>query len=428
MTAEEQAQTRQWAHSRATLVKELKEKLLKLGLKTSGKKEDLAKRLATDGRLDKQEAATKEKAARLITGEHLDKLKSYLNGIGGKAAKLMHPYSTNVLESMNSLKAGLAGKHWRRIGTHSARADLALLRFNLVYNAAESEHFLVKLLEECSVPPTDIPDSCHAYCKKSMHESKRNRKVRQDSRGKRSKTDRTVKRKTMELKCVAQVIAGGGQHMEELEFIKGSTYGGKRIMDAAARDEEFDDVEIIEENRVSTTTEETWMENIRVTEAQAAAIASYPQGSDLWKKSREGRITASNFHRAVGRNNATFVRDQVWAKTFKGNEHTEHGQKSEPKARAAYKSRVVQYLNLTDVSRIEIEQRGLIVPLEDSWLGASPDGIVTLTTVSGEETKILLEIKCPPIATYNSVDELKKKKPEYIAQVNGTMGCFYLKR
>jgi hypothetical protein len=64
--------------------------------------------------------------------------------------------------------------------------------------------------------------------------------------------------------------------------------------------------------------------------------------------------------------------------------------------------------------------------LEDSWLGASPDGIVTLTTVSGEETKILLEIKCPPIATYNSVDELKKKKPEYIAQVNGTMGCFIL--
>ena len=127
MTAEEQAQTRQWAQSRATLVRELKEKLLKLGLKTSGKKEDLAKRLATDGRLDKQEAATKEREARLITGEHLDKLKSYLYGIAGKAAKLMHPYSTNVLESMNSLKAGLAGKHWRRIGTHSARADLALL-------------------------------------------------------------------------------------------------------------------------------------------------------------------------------------------------------------------------------------------------------------------------------------------------------------
>ena len=88
MTAEEQAQTRQWAQSRATLVRELKEKLLKLGLKTSGKKEDLAKRLATDGRLDKQEAATKEREARLITGDQLDKLKSYLNGIAGKAAKL----------------------------------------------------------------------------------------------------------------------------------------------------------------------------------------------------------------------------------------------------------------------------------------------------------------------------------------------------
>ena len=61
--------------------------------------------------------------------------------------------------------------------------------------------------------------------------------------------------------------------------------------------------------------------------------------------------------------------------------------------------------------------------MEDSWLGASPDGIVTLTTVSGEETKILLEIKCPPIATYNSVDDLPA---EYIAQVNGTMGCFIL--
>ncbi len=36
----------------------------------------------------------------------------------------------NVLQSMNSLKAGAIGKHFRRIGTYAARDDIAVILFN----------------------------------------------------------------------------------------------------------------------------------------------------------------------------------------------------------------------------------------------------------------------------------------------------------
>ncbi len=106
------------------------------------------------------------------------------------------------------------------------------------------------------------------------------------------------------------------------------------------------------------------------------------------------------------------MRAQLWGTKFKGNAFTKHGHESEPKARDAYKSRGVQYLKLTNVSSVEIEQRGLIIPLEDPRLGDSSDGMVTI-----------LEIKSPLTRTFNSVDDLP---PDYTAQVNRTMGCFML--
>ena len=106
-----------------------------------------------------------------------------------------------------------------------------------------------------------------------------------------------------------------------------------------------------------------------MTQDQAAKIASYPRGSELWKKSREGRITASNFHRAVGDRNDAFVKEQLWGTAFKGIRVTKHVNESEAKAEDAHKSSVVQCLNLTDVSKVEIEQRGPFAPLENrGWV------------------------------------------------------------
>ena len=96
-----------------------------------------------------------------------------------------------------------------------------------------------------------------------------------------------------------------------------------------------------------------------------------------------------------------------------------YGTIKEPVAREAYKRRVIDHLTPADVSSVDIEERGLVVPLKYPWLGASPDGIVTITYASGEKQKVLLEIKCP-----QEHRTLEKIPPKYLDQVNGTMGIY----
>lgn len=374
----------------------------------------MAHRLVTAGRFDAHAAAVAERDAKIIPADQKAKLHAYLSTIATKARKLMHPYSTNVLESMNSLKAGATGKHFRRIGTYSARSDIAVLRFNESVDPSDTEHVLLKLIKHCGVTAEDIPASCHQLCERRTAESKRNRKDRKDDEGQRSRVSRMERRATNDQKSVQEVKDQGGQASEDLRIVTnaGPHRGGKGAIAASIRKEtDWEELRVGHED----VTPATWFNRISVTAAQAAELAAHKQGSTEWLRSRMWRITASNFHAATGKTVTSCLKRHLWPSGVI-TPAMQWGLDNEPVAREAYKSRVKDDPN---VSSIEIEERGLVVPLKYPWLGASPDGIVTINYASGEKQKVLLEIKCP-----QKHPTRENISPNYRDQVNGTMGIY----
>ncbi|KAM7282602.1 uncharacterized protein ISCGN_002748 [Ixodes scapularis] len=144
----------------------------------------------------------------------------------------------------------------------------------------------------------------------------------------------------------------------------------------------------------------------------------------LWHESRRMRLTSSMIKRVPMRastNPSKAVQD-ILHPTFRGNKATEHGRRSEPKARSKFMHRY----------NCAVRQVGLVVCPELPWLAASPDGII-------DELDALLEIKCPNVpncsallesGTYdvrkngNGVFVLDPKgKNKYYHQVQFAMHC-----
>lgn len=160
-------------------------------------------------------------------------------------------------------------------------------------------------------------------------------------------------------------------------------------------------------------TEKDVLDGLQLTQEQANAISSIPQGTQPWLDARKNRITASNFGAAVGMNKYKskrgLLKDMLWS-TFKGNAATLWGSEHEDVARDAY----VQYMQsqikagASPYTSIWVEETGLHVNPARPWMGSSPDGIVHVTTRDGGSHKFLLEIKCPyrkcyydpPVPTY----------------------------
>ena len=135
-----------------------------------------------------------------------------------------------------------------------------------------------------------------------------------------------------------------------------------------------------------------------------------PQGDDIWKEGRLGRVTSS-VSGAMGGNSIfktpeeqgliiAGVKEEIF--TPEALERMSHGSSSEPMARDWYQS------TITD----PIVERGLIVPKSDPLLGASVDG-----DISGSD--MIIEIKCPlsmyyPLEQY--MEQLKTgwvPRPDY---------------
>lgn len=132
-----------------------------------------------------------------------------------------------------------------------------------------------------------------------------------------------------------------------------------------------------------------------ITDDDSHRIANYTQGTPEWLKSRENRLTASNFGAAVGLNPycspLTLLKDMLW-KTFQGNEATRWGSEHEDEARQAY---MLELKRSNEFADVNIRESGLYINPSVPWLGCSPDGVITATRPDGSTFEYLLEIKCP---------------------------------
>ncbi|KAF4520399.1 hypothetical protein B566_EDAN016686, partial [Ephemera danica] len=98
----------------------------------------------------------------------------------------------------------------------------------------------------------------------------------------------------------------------------------------------------------------------------------------------------------------TLAETMIFADTFYGNKHTQHGVRTEPKARDEY----------CKIYCKKVECCGLICHVNNPWLCGSPDGIVLDCNNKPER---ILEIKCP-----STVFKTGIKNP------NGTLNVKYL--
>ena len=133
---------------------------------------------------------------------------------------------------------------------------------------------------------------------------------------------------------------------------------------------------------------------VAVTKQEAVAIEEATRGqagSDVWKKERMKRITASKvgsiakMKKTTKRSNR--VKEMLYH-TFHGNEATRYGILMEDVARMDY----ITYQREKKSSTMSVTNCGLFVSIDNPWLAASPDGLVQDPT---EPNVGLLELKNP---------------------------------
>ncbi|XP_030840542.1 uncharacterized protein LOC105446123 [Strongylocentrotus purpuratus] len=134
---------------------------------------------------------------------------------------------------------------------------------------------------------------------------------------------------------------------------------------------------------------------VQLTETQAKSLAekTVNQKSALWTSQRKLRITSSSAASVPKRQETD---PSKWIKnhldpTFRGNAATIHGQQHEDIARKQFE----------EETGCHVDQVGLLVRPEDSWLGASLDGRI--------DEHSILEIKCPTmqrLSKYKSLSGL----------------------
>jgi putative phage-type endonuclease len=160
--------------------------------------------------------------------------------------------------------------------------------------------------------------------------------------------------------------------------------------------------------------QEEYVKALHVTEEERAQIASFPQGSEDWKKKRLGRLSGSMIGAVVGHNffrpHAKLLKELLW-EPFDGNEATEYGNNNEKKAASIYtnyqKSRCEDF---------HVMFPGFFIHESMPWFGYSPDGLIWENGIPG-----LLEIKCPFKKEFYKVIS-----PFYFDQVQ--LGMFISKR
>lgn len=135
------------------------------------------------------------------------------------------------------------------------------------------------------------------------------------------------------------------------------------------------------------------------------------QKSKEWLESRESKITASDAGCVLGDNKYEpswrFLLKKVFTAPFKGNVNTYHGNKYEQIATMIYEYRM----------NVSVREFGLLGHDKYSFIGASPDGIVSEYKLDGKhKTKYvgrMLEIKCPVTRKINKSENPLEACPIY---------------
>jgi len=135
------------------------------------------------------------------------------------------------------------------------------------------------------------------------------------------------------------------------------------------------------------------------------AIKLPEQRTEKWYATRRQRLTASDGGVILGqdkyRAQYTFIEKKLNPPEFTGNIHCYHGKKLEEPATMIYAYRM----------NVHIEEFGLMVHPDISFIGASPDGICNQYKYDGKtKSKYvgrMLEIKCPTTRKINTEGEVK---------------------
>ena len=142
------------------------------------------------------------------------------------------------------------------------------------------------------------------------------------------------------------------------------------------------------------------------------------QRSNIWFEQRNGRLTASNFHRASTRLK-TYVKDKcdtscatsdILGYSQPPKEKTAYGYKNENIAAVKYEELLIQKGH----KQVKVSECGLFVGKNEPYLGASPDRIVTCECCPQR----VLEIKCP---TVGEEEQISPKNVTYLYEKNDTM-------
>lgn len=148
--------------------------------------------------------------------------------------------------------------------------------------------------------------------------------------------------------------------------------------------------------------------------------------NEIWKRMRKGRLTASNFYRVYTKvetlkknplaDCTKLVKSLLDPTDISHLPQIARGVTEEMRARETVKRTLAEHH-----TNMQVSECGLYLCVDQPYLGASPDGILTCSCCE----RALLEIKCPTndLGALHYLDEKLqlKKKSNYYAQIQGQM-------
>ncbi len=144
------------------------------------------------------------------------------------------------------------------------------------------------------------------------------------------------------------------------------------------------DIPDVSEASLETLKTTYYNTNVKVTPQRALEIeiqTRQQSNSGVWIHERHCRLTASNFGTILGLRKSTCVHPtlkSILYSKFHGNVHTKYGLEQEAHTSADY----IRYMSSMHNIDVSLHSAGLFISLQDNFLAASPDALVTDKTIN----------------------------------------------
>lgn len=156
----------------------------------------------------------------------------------------------------------------------------------------------------------------------------------------------------------------------------------------------IDSVPDVSQMEIVASMKKYYSDHIQVSEQRRIAIQActvQQSSSQFWQQERKHRLTASDFGCVVKKRDSTscigMVKKKLYS-TFRGNKSTRYGLQQEENSILEYKLNMCKQGHIVTIS-----SSGLVISSEHPYLGASPDGIVSVLQNGKVIDKGLIEIK-----------------------------------